>query len=290
MPSQLTDPRLILSRGGLAAKTLDGLVAADRYVDPTPMQVITPAAGLHVAPGATAEQADQLLFGERFDVLETLGDWVFGQARRDGYVGYAPAASLAPTGAAPTHWVSALRTFAFDQASIKSRPAGRYSRNALVTVEATDGRFARIAGSGWIVAEHLSPIGAWAADPATVALTYLGAPYLWGGRDSLGLDCSGLVQQALYACGRGCPRDSDQQLALGQAVTPAYDLSGLQRNDLVFWRGHVGIMLDAARLLHANAHHMAVAVESLADAISRIRIDASSEPIGYRRLTPELPA
>ncbi len=282
------DPRLTLRRGGLAAAHLDGLVAADRYVAPTPLQVIAPTAGLRRAPDATAEQLDQLLFGERFDVLETLDGWAFGQARRDGYVGFVRAQALGPAGPAPTHWISALRTFAFEQPSIKARPAGRYSRNALATVEASEGRFIKIVGSGWIVAEHLSLIGHWAGDPASMAVTYLGAPYLWGGRDSLGLDCSGLVQQALYACGRACPRDSDQQQALGRPIAPGDDLSGLQRNDLVFWRGHVGLMLDAQRLLHANAHHMAVAVEPLAEAVPRIAAAGSGEPVAYRRLIEDV--
>jgi cell wall-associated NlpC family hydrolase len=279
--------RLTLARGGLAATDLEGLVAAERYVTPTPMRVITAATGLRSAPGASAEQVDQLLFGEHFDVLESMGDWVLGQARRDGYVGFVRAQALGPEGPAPTHWISALRTYAFERPSIKSRPQGRYSRNALVTVEVTEGRFSHVAGSGWIVAEHLSIIGDWAGDPASMAVTYLGAPYLWGGRDSLGLDCSGLVQQALYACGFACPRDSDLQLALGRAVTPAYDLSGFERNDLVFWRGHVGIMLDAERLLHANAHHMAVAIEPLVEAVSRIRLAGAGEVIACRRLNPK---
>jgi cell wall-associated NlpC family hydrolase len=284
------DARLTLTRNGLAAEPLEGLVAAHRYVAPIPMQAISPVAGVRKAPETGAEQMDQLLFGERFDVLEALDGWVFGQARRDGYVGFVRADALGAAGPAPTHCVSALRTFAFDRPSIKTPPMGRYCRNALVTVEAVDGRFARIAGSGWITAAHLSPLGDWADDPAAVAQDYLGTPYLWGGRDSLGLDCSGLVQQALYACGRSCPRDSDQQQALGLAVTPGEGLNALERNDLVFWRGHVGIMLDATRLLHANAHHMAVAIEPLAEAVARIAAAGFGEPVAYRRLDPDMPA
>ena len=181
-------------------------------------------------------------------------------------------------GGAPTHWVRALRTFAFGEPSIKSAPVAQLSMNALVRVEGHEGRFVRLEGSGFVVEEHLSPLGAWRDDPAAVALRYLEAPYLWGGRCSLGLDCSGLVQQALYACGRGCPRDSDQQAALGAAVEPA---GGLRRGDLVFWRGHVGMMLDAETLLHANAFHMAVAAEPLAQIVARV-----GEPAAYRRFIP----
>ena len=153
--------------------------------------------------------------------------------------------ALTTGGPAPTHWVRALRTFAFAEPSIKARAIGALSLNALVTVDDRNGRLAKVAGLGWVAADHLAGLGDWSQDPATVAERYLGAPYLWGGRDSIGLDCSGLVQQAFYACGRAAPRDSDQQRALGVEVAPGGELSGLQRNDLAFWRGHVGIMLDA---------------------------------------------
>jgi len=140
---------------------------------------------------------DQLLFGELFDVLEETGGWAFGQARRDGYVGFVETAALSAPGPEATHWVSALRTYAFSRPDIKSAPAGLYSMNALVAVEAREGRFARGAGTGWFIADHLTPIGFGETDHAAVAERFLGAPYQWGGRESVGLDCSGLVQQAL---------------------------------------------------------------------------------------------
>ena len=164
-------------------------------------------------------------------------------------------------------------------ATLRSAPFGPLTLNALVTVEDEAGVFLRAVGAGWIPARHLSPIGQARADPAAVAETFLGAPYLWGGRTSLGLDCSGLIQQAFYACGRACPRDSDQQAQLG-APAPS---EALARGDLVFWRGHVAMMLDKARLLHATAHHMAVAIEPLALAIPRIAADGWGGPV-FRRV------
>ena len=131
----------------------------------------------------------------------------------------------------------------------------------------------------WVVREHLTSLGTWARDPAAVAERFLGVPYLWGGRDSLGLDCSGLVQQAFYAVGRACPRDTDQQLA---AFAQPAERAALQRGDLVFWKGHVGMMLDAQRLIHANAHHMAVAIEPVETALERIS-RAGVEFRGFRR-------
>ncbi len=279
------DPRVTPIRGGVAARSLEGVVPADRYVDPTPMQVRAPLAGLRQGPEGGAELADQLLFGELFDVLESQDGWAWGQARRDGYVGWTPLEALSPEIHTPTHRVAALRTYAFAEPSLKTRLRGLYSLNALVTVEAEDGAYVKLAGSGWTPSRHLSPIGSVEDDPAAVAMRFLGAPYLWGGRDSVGLDCSGLIQQALYACGKACPRDSDQQKAgLGRPFEPGARLWGLRRTDLVFWRGHVGMMLDGEQLLHANAHHMAVAIEPLAEAVARIEATAVGAPTGFNRL------
>ncbi|HEX6866211.1 MAG TPA: NlpC/P60 family protein [Caulobacteraceae bacterium] len=274
------DARLTLMRDGRASVALEGVVAAGEYIEPKTRALAVPAAAIRRAPDAASEQMDQLLFGELFDVLETQGDWAFGQARRDGYVGFVEAAGLSKPAAEPTHWVSALRSYAFSAPDIKSAPLGLCSMNALVAVEAREGRFARGAGTGWFIAEDLTPVGVGETDHAGVAERYLGAPYQWGGRESLGLDCSGLVQQALYACARACPRDSDQQAALGHAVEPG----DLERGDLVCWKGHVAIVTGENAIVHANAHHMRVALEPLDQAIARIREAGGGEVTGYRRL------
>ena len=266
-------------RPDLASRALEGVLSAASYVDPVARVARAAAAGVHAAPDLASEQQDQLLFGEGFEVLDEQGGWAWGQARRDGYVGYVRAEALGPVGAPPTHRVAAIRTYAFAEPSIKSRAFGPYSLNALVAAEATEGRLVKVERAGWITADHLAPIGVFETDPLAVAERYLGAPYLWGGRESLGLDCSGLVQQALMACGRACPRDTDQQQGLGRAVEP----QDLVRGDLVFWRGHVAMMLDATRILHANAFHMAVAIEPLAQAIARIAAGPTGEPVAYRR-------
>lgn len=274
------DPRITPWRDGVASRALEGVVGAEVYLDPRPMVCAAPATGIHAAPDAGSEQMDQLLFGEAFDVLEEeAGGWVWGQARRDGYVGFVEAARLGPPGTAPTHRIAAIRTYAFEGPSIKTRASGPFSMNALVRVEAQEGRLMRVAGAGWMAAEHLAPVGVFEADPAAVAERFLGAPYLWGGRESLGLDCSGLVQQAFFACGRACPRDTDQQAEMGEAI----GRQAFGRGDLVFWKGHVAMGLDSERVVHANAHHMAVAIEPLDGAISRIAAAGSGEPTGFRR-------
>lgn len=274
------DPRITLWRDGIAASGLEGVLEAEVYLDPKAMGCRVPAAGVRAAPDAGAEQVDQLLFGERFEVLEEEGAWLFGQAARDGYVGFVEAAALGPAGPAPTHRVAALRTYAFAEPSIKSRAIGPFSLGALVAVEAVEGKLAKVAGAGWMTAAHLLPIGEFEDDWAAVAERFVGAPYLWGGRESLGVDCSGLVQQALFACGRACPRDTDQQQALGAPIQP----TAFGRGDLVFWKGHVAMGLGEGRIVHANAHHMATAIEPLDEAIARIAAAGAGEPTAWRRL------
>lgn len=275
------DPRVTPIRDGIASRALEGIVRAEVYLDPKTMSCTVPAAGVRRDADLASEQMDQLLFGEAFEVIEEAEDgFVWGQARRDGYVGFVAAAALSPPGPEPTHRISAPRTYAFAQPSIKSRASGPYSMNALVAVEAEDGRLCKVAGAGWMAAEHLAPVGAFETDVAAVAERFLGAPYLWGGRESLGLDCSGLVQQALFACGMACPRDADQQAGLGREIGRV----DFRRGDLVFWRGHVAIGLDENRIVHANGHHMMVAIEPLETALARIEAAGVGEPTAYRRL------
>lgn len=273
------DPRVTLARGDLAARVLEGVVAAGAYADPQALVAIVPAVALRRAPSLAAEQLDQLLFGEIFDVLDDRDGFAWGQSRRDGYVGFVESVALAPAGDLPTHRVAAIRTYAFAEPSIKTRAFGPYSINALVRIEAREGRFAKAAGAGWFVEDHLAPIGRFEADPVAVAERFLGAPYLWGGRESLGLDCSGLTQQALLACGVAYPRDTDQQEQRGRPLA-AQDL---RRGDLVFWKGHVAMMLDAERIIHANAHHMATAIEPLSQTRARYVAAGVGEPTAYRR-------
>jgi cell wall-associated NlpC family hydrolase len=243
------------------------------------MRVAAPRAGLRRAADPAAEQLDQLLFGEVFDVVEVEGGAAWGQARRDGYVGYVDLAALSAQIIEPTHRVTAISSFAFAEPTIKSPAFGPLGMNALVRAGETKGSLVRLEGAGWAPATHLAPIGEAFIEPARAAEAFLHTPYLWGGRDSGGIDCSGLVQQALYAAGLACPRDSDQQARLGETVSETQ----LQRGDLVAWRGHIGMMLDEVRLIHANAHHMAVAIEPLAQARARIAAAGAGEPIAFRR-------
>jgi cell wall-associated NlpC family hydrolase len=275
----VSDPRLTLARGGVASAALRGLIEAEHYLEPRPQVCWADSAAIRAAPEPRAEQVDQLLFGEAFEVLDIADGWALGQARRDRYVGYVDITALGAPGREATHRVAAVRTCAFPEPDYRSTPPRSLSLNAPVAVVAREGRFALVEGAGWVPAAHLAEAADFDGDPVAVAERFIGSPYVWGGRESTGLDCSGLVQAAFYACGRDCPRDADMQSALGVAADP----SDLQRGDLVFWPRHVALVVDAKRIIHGNAHHMAVAVEPLAEAVARIEAAGVGPTVAFRR-------
>jgi cell wall-associated NlpC family hydrolase len=279
------DPRVTPARADLAAKELAGKLVAARYVEGRVCEVIAPQAPLRREPRPDAALDSEALKGERVMIYDTNAQgWAWGQLAADGYVGWLPAAALAPEGAAPTHKVTALRTLAFAGPSIKLPPLEALPFGARLAIARSEHPMAVTQSGAYVPAVHLQPIDDNETDFVAVAERFLGVPYLWGGKTSLGLDCSGLVQIALAACGISCPRDSDmQEAALGTAVAGAADLYDLRRGDLVFWKGHVAIVRDRLSLVHANAFHMAVAIEPLADAIVRIR-GAGSEVTSVRRI------
>jgi len=279
------DPRITPARADLAAKELEGKVSAARYVEGRVREVVEPQAPLRRSPRPDAPLDTEALKGERVTVYETDAEgWAWGQLAADGYVGWLPAGALAPPGAPPSHKVTALRTLAFPGPDIKMLPLEALPLGARLAVAHVEGRMAVTASGAYVPAAHLAAIDHNEADFVAVAERFVGAPYLWGGKTALGLDCSGLVQIALAACGMTCPRDSDmQEQALGRPVAAANELSNLVRGDLVFWKGHVAIVRDRENLLHANAFHMAVAVEPIAGAVARIR-GAGSEVTSIRRI------
>ena len=271
----LHDPRLTPARDDLAAAHLAGTVAAPRYVAGTPARVVEGLAPLRRAPRPDAGLDTEALHGERLTVYDEDDEgWAWVQLERDGYVGYLPShAILKGTGPAPTHRVAALRTFVYPAASIKEPPLAWRSLGAEVTVlrevEERGRRFGITERGGALVTTHLEPVGSVAADWVGVAERFVGTPYLWGGKSSLGIDCSGLAQTALAAAGIRVPRDSDQQEAAAGAEV-GLDPAGWRRGDLLFWPGHVAILAGPGTLLHANAHHMAVVAEPLGPALDRI--------------------
>ena len=278
------DPRVNAFRVDLAAVSLRGRVNAANYSEGWPAQLIAASAPLRREPRFDAVLDTELLFGETVRVYDDNEGWAWVQADYDSYVGYLPADALSGDIGTATHRVAALRTHIYPAADIKAPPLDLISMNARVAVESFDDQFAQLEGRRFLVMAHLAETDSKAEDFVSVAEAFLGTPYLWGGRTSIGLDCSALVQLALQAAGMSAPRDTDmQERAIGSPVPDDSDPTAHQRGDLVFWEGHVGIMQDETRLLHANAHHMAVASEPVADAIARIEA-AGKRITSVRRL------
>jgi cell wall-associated NlpC family hydrolase len=280
----MDDPRLTPARPDLAAKYLEGKVEAARFVTGEVFEITTAVASVREAPRADAALLTQALKGERITVYDRNGEgWAWGQLNNDGYVGWvADVALLTPT-AAPTHKVTALRTFAFPGPSIKLPPVDTLVMGTTLTIARDDGPFAVTSDNLYLPRPHVGPIDQFAGDFVAVAEQFVGTPYLWGGKSSFGIDCSGLVQIALTAAGTGCPRDSDMQRdGLGRALDDR-ELQKLRRGDLMFWKGHVAIVRDAETIVHANAHHMATAIENTRSAIARIKA-AGSDVIAIKRL------
>ncbi|HVV94484.1 MAG TPA: C40 family peptidase [Hyphomicrobiales bacterium] len=285
------DPRLTAARPDLAAAHLRGRVVAERFVEGSAAVVAVGHAPLRAAPRDDAPLLTEALMGEPVTVYDRRDGWAWAQLDDDGYVGWMPETALTLPGPAVTHRVVATLSFIFPTPSIKVPPRDTVPMGARVAVTDESRRLAALAGGGFLPATHLAPHGSAEFDFVAVAERFVGAPYLWGGKTAAGIDCSGLVQVALAMTGVVASRDTDlQEAALGRPVadwTPAT----LRRGDLLFWPGHVAIVLGHGRMIHANAHHMAVAIEPIAEAVARIA--AVDSPVSsVRRLTrrPAAPA
>jgi cell wall-associated NlpC family hydrolase len=280
----MDDQRLTPARPEVAAKYLEGKVKAARFVAGEAYEITEPVAPLRERPSRDAMLLTQALKGERVTIYDRGNEgWAWGQLTSDGYVGWLPDRALAGPAAAPTHQIIAIRTFAFPGPSIKLPPVETLPMGSMVTVIRDEGIFA-ITREGWYLpTQHVGALGPHTSDFVAVAERFVGTPYLWGGKSSLGIDCSGLVQVSLNAAGTGCPRDSDMQRdGLGRLLGLA-DSAPLQRGDLLFWKGHVAIARDEDTIVHANAHHMATVIENTRDAIARIK-NAGSEFVAIKRL------
>jgi len=273
------DRRVTPARPDLAAAHLRGVVDAPRYAEGRTMQVIEASAPLRRAPDTEAPLESEALFGETVVVYDVSEGWAWVQFDRDRYVGYLPLAALGRPSDL-THRVAALRTHVYPGPSIKLIPLMALSLGARVAIAGREGDFAVTADGRYLWSRHLADAESRERDFVAVAEKFLHAPYLWGGRTSEGIDCSGLVQAGLTAAGVAAPRDSDmQEASLGDPVPAAH-----ARGDLVFWKGHVGVMRDSGTLLHANGWHMAVVSEPFAEARARIAANGGGNVTSVRRL------
>ncbi len=264
------DPRLHAYREDIADVALRGKVDALRFVKPELRQISVSIASVHAEPRMDAGTVTEALLGEQVNVFHVSDGWAFVQLLMDSYVGYLPGRCLTNQVMEATHRIAVPSTLLYVKPDIKANPVQHVYMNSLVSVIKMEGDFARLRDHRFVWVKHLMPVEKYWDDPATVAEAYVNAPYLWGGKTVAGLDCSGLVQLAWQACGIDCPRDADMmQKGFGKPLKRDRDLK-LARNDMVFWQGHVGLMLDSVNLIHSNGHHMQVVVEPLSGAIGRI--------------------
>jgi len=275
--SRAYDPRITAIRPDLADVAMADLCFAPHYAAPTARRCAVAAVMVRGKPDAAASAVTELLRGETFHMLDARGNWAWGYCGHDHYVGYVPLDALGEPEAI-SHATTAPAPL-FTAADIKAPIAALLPRRARLA-GSVEGDFLATA-DGFVHIRHLQAVDSYEADWVAVAERYLGAPYVWGGR-GFGVDCSGLVQMVLAACGIAAPRDTDQQAdALGTAL--ALD-APLRRGDLVFFPGHVGLMMDEARMIHANAHWMAVTIEPLADVVARLRGEHEQPITTIRRI------
>ncbi len=279
------DRRLTAARADLAAAHLRGLVDAPRYAEGQGKRIIAASAPLRRSPQADAPLETEALYGESVTVYDEQDGWAWAQLERDQYVGYLPSAALgAPS--APTHRVAALRTHAYPGPAIKLPPRMALSLGARLTIVGREGDFAVTADGMYLWSRSVAELSANEPDWVAVAERFVETPYLWGGRTSEGVDCSGLVQTALMAGEIASPRDSDMmEVGLGKPIALDDPKAPLARGDLVFWKGHVGIMRDPVTLLHANGWHMKTVSEPLAQARERIAANGGGKVTSVRRLS-----
>lgn len=257
----------------------------DRRLNPDPARVTmsakaqigVPVTDIRRSPDGPRDR--QAIFGEQATVLSRDGGWSYVQMEKDGYVGHVASGDLTAI-AEPTHRVTAAATHSYADADLKAPDLMSLSFGSLVRVTAQANRFGQTS-VGHIPMQHLTPLTGHENDPGQVASLFLGTPYLWGGNSRWGIDCSGLVQAAYLACGIACPGDSDQQEKACGEVLP--DGTAFERNDLLFWKGHVALVLEPDLMIHANAHNMAVTLEPITAAIKRIA-EADGPMTAHKRL------
>ena len=279
------DARLNAYREDLADVRLQGKVEAGRFVPGARRQVIQGTLPLRKAATPGTELVSELLFGETVQVFEDKDGVAWVQNDTDGYVGYTDSAGLSDTIHAPTHEVCVLHASLYPEPHVREPVADILPMSAQLTVNEMQGRFAGIAGGGWVPEEHFAETGHAETDFVAVAERFIDVPYVWGGRTSRGLDCSGLVQIALARCGVAAPRDSDMMEAnLGEPVSYDGDEGVLRRGDLVFWKGHMGIWIAPDRFLHANWTDMRVWPSPFQQVVDNIQRTEGLSVSAVRRL------
>jgi cell wall-associated NlpC family hydrolase len=260
------DPRITPTRGDVAADWLDGYLKAERFVKPIPHTIGCDFVSLYKEPDDNKPIQTQLLYGESFDVLDEKNGWLWGQNLTDGYVGYIKNDRVTKGKHHPTHQVVNIGSWGFERKDLKSKPLQYYSFGALVEVVDMEERFAELSDGSFVMVSHLRAIDAPDTEPVSHAFRFLGVPYLWGGRSAVGLDCSSLIQLCMAQCNIAIPRDADLQYrSIGKEIAANLGEAQLMPGDLVFWPGHVAMLIDRSNIIHANTRSMAVSIDELAE-------------------------
>lgn len=281
--SECVDPRVTPVRGDLAASHLRERIKAPRYAAGVRVQAARPTTGIHREPSFSSEQMNQLLLGEIAVIYDVQGDWGWGQSLHDDYVGWMALSGMSFEVLEPSRRIRALRSIIYSEPDLRAPALMSAPMNARIALSGgeSEGAFLPVERGGWIVASHVVDVAHEGGDHVAIALSLLGAPYLWGGRCSLGIDCSGLVQTALGGVGQVCSRDTDMQFAsLGRGLAAGERPA---RGDFVFWKDHVAILTDERNAVHADAVSMSVVIESLSR-ISESRTTLSGDKPAVKRL------
>jgi cell wall-associated NlpC family hydrolase len=224
----------------------------------------------------------QLLYGESFEALELLIDHVYGRSLVDNYCGYIHKDMLKLEAAPPTHFVDTNLAHIYSGPDFKSRPVKLlpFMSRTYIQDENRTNDFVQIDKDQWIFCSAIKPLTELKKENKIIdtAKMFYGAPYLYGGRSILGIDCSSLVQLCILRSGiEACPADADQQEpVLGQTVS----IDQAQPGDIAYFEGHTGIMLEHNQVLNATARYMKVVIEPLEQLI-----DAYGKITSLKRLT-----
>ncbi len=282
------DPRVNCYRDDLAASYLEGKVEGRRFVSGRQAQVVQCGAPLLRSPDADSPQDSQLLTGETVQIYDEADGYAWLQSEADGYVGYTLSSALSDSVTQPTDCLCVPRSFVYPDPDIKTPPIATLNMSARVTITDQYQRFSLLSTGGWLYSDHLMPVDAHEPDFVTTALRFLDMPYLWGGKGNLGIDCSGLVQVSLVRSGRACPRDTYMQAkTVGMEIPGEDGKFSMRRGDLIYWPGHVAIVLDQDTVVHASGHHMLVTIEPWRNVDERVRIETGGRGIDVLRRLPQ---